>query len=106
MSEEHRWNPPSKIEELFASTAGNKFASINSPVAGARVEKDLPVGEASVQLYSLGTPNGSLYDTYCIYKNYLQYQARRSAYSSKSWESIMTLTVNLLIKYLTFQFNI
>lgn len=58
MSEEQKWNPPEKIEELFAATAGNKFASINSPVAGARVEKDLPVGEASVQLYSLGTPNG------------------------------------------------
>lgn len=52
------WKPPSKIEELFAVTAGNKFAAINSPVAGARVEKELPEGTAPVQLYSLFTPNG------------------------------------------------
>ena len=52
------WNPPGKIEELFAASAGNKFAAINSPVAGARSEKDLPTGPASVQLYSLATPNG------------------------------------------------
>ena len=52
------WKPPAKIEELFAATAGNKFASINSPVAGSREEKDLPEGSAPVQLYSLFTPNG------------------------------------------------
>ena len=52
------WNPPAKIEELFAASAGNKWAAINSPVAGARSEKDLPTGPASVQLYSLATPNG------------------------------------------------
>ena len=52
------WKPPAKIEDLFAATAGNKFASINSPVAGAREEKDLPEGSAPVQLYSLATPNG------------------------------------------------
>ena len=39
-------------------TSGNKFAAINSPVAGARVEKDLPDGPSPIQLYSLGTPNG------------------------------------------------
>jgi len=52
------WSPPAKIESLFAATAGNKFAAINSPVAGARVEKDLPDGPSPIQLYSLGTPNG------------------------------------------------
>lgn len=52
------WTPPAKIEELFAAAAGNKFASINAPTAGPRVEKDLPVGRAPIQLYSLGTPNG------------------------------------------------
>lgn len=52
------WKPPAKIEDLFAATAGNKFASINSPVAGAREERELPVGSAPVQLYSLFTPNG------------------------------------------------
>ena len=52
------WTPPAKIEELFAATAGNKFAAINAPTAGARVSVVLPEGPAPVQLYSLGTPNG------------------------------------------------
>ena len=37
---------------------GGKFANINRPTAGAREEKDLPVGEHDFQLYSLATPNG------------------------------------------------
>ncbi|ABC63775.1 glutathione-dependent disulfide-bond oxidoreductase [Erythrobacter litoralis] len=37
---------------------GGKFANINRPTAGAREEKDLPVGEHPYQLYSLATPNG------------------------------------------------
>jgi len=37
---------------------GGKFASINSPTAGARQDKALPVGDAPLQLYSLNTPNG------------------------------------------------
>lgn len=37
---------------------GGKFAGINRPTAGARVEKQLPVGEHPFQLYSLATPNG------------------------------------------------
>lgn len=57
-SETPSWAPPAKIEELFAKTAGNQFAAINSPTAGARVQQDLPVGTAALQLYSLGTPNG------------------------------------------------
>jgi GST-like protein len=52
------WMPPAKVEELFANASGNKFASINAPTAGARVDKDLPVGSAPIQLYSLATPNG------------------------------------------------
>lgn len=52
------WTPQPKIEDLFAKTAGNKFAAINSPVAGARVQKALPEGSAPLQLYSLFTPNG------------------------------------------------
>ena len=36
----------------------NKFASINQPTAGARFERELPVGEHPLQLYSLATPNG------------------------------------------------
>ncbi len=37
---------------------GGRFASINRPTAGAREQKDLPVGEHHFQLYSLATPNG------------------------------------------------
>lgn len=42
----------------FEEKNDNKFASINRPTAGARFEKQLPVGEHPFQLYSLGTPNG------------------------------------------------
>ncbi|MBM7455877.1 glutathione S-transferase [Oceanisphaera litoralis] len=41
------------------STNGGEFASINRPVSGAPHEKNLPVGEHPLQLYSLGTPNGA-----------------------------------------------
>lgn len=37
---------------------GGKFANINSPVAGAREDKELPSGDHPFQLYSLATPNG------------------------------------------------
>ncbi|MFX4222510.1 MAG: glutathione-dependent disulfide-bond oxidoreductase [Thalassobaculum sp.] len=37
---------------------GGRFASTNRPTAGATHEKELPVGEHPLQLYSLGTPNG------------------------------------------------
>ncbi len=37
---------------------GGAFASINRPSAGATHEKQLPVGQHPLQLYSLGTPNG------------------------------------------------
>ena len=49
------WTPPT----VWQNTAsGGKFANINRPVSGATHEKDLPVGEHPLQLYSLGTPNG------------------------------------------------
>ncbi|MEQ8652358.1 MAG: glutathione-dependent disulfide-bond oxidoreductase [Kiloniellales bacterium] len=35
-----------------------KWDSINRPIAGPTHEKDLPVGDHPLQLYSLGTPNG------------------------------------------------
>ena len=38
--------------------SGGKFESINRPTAGATHERELPVGEHSMQLYSLATPNG------------------------------------------------
>lgn len=37
---------------------GGKFASTNRPIAGATHEKELPVGDNPLQLYSLATPNG------------------------------------------------
>lgn len=37
---------------------GGRFANINRPVAGATHEQALPRGKHSLQLYSLGTPNG------------------------------------------------
>ena len=38
--------------------SGGQFASINRPIAGPTHDKELPVGEHPLQLYSLGTPNG------------------------------------------------
>lgn len=38
--------------------SGGTFSAINRPVAGALEERDLPVGEHPLQLYSLATPNG------------------------------------------------
>ena len=51
------WQPEEKIESLFErALKGNKWAGTNAPTAGARTEKDVPVGEADFQLYSLATP--------------------------------------------------
>lgn len=44
------WNPD--------TVSGGRFAGINRPTAGAREERELPVGEHPFQLYSLATPNG------------------------------------------------
>lgn len=51
-----KYTPP-KVWQ-YAEGNGGKFANINRPTAGARVDKKLPVGEHQFQLYSLGTPNG------------------------------------------------
>ncbi|MEM9881272.1 MAG: glutathione-dependent disulfide-bond oxidoreductase [Pseudomonadota bacterium] len=37
---------------------GGQFANINRPTAGAREDKELPVGQHPLQLHSLATPNG------------------------------------------------
>jgi GSH-dependent disulfide-bond oxidoreductase len=42
----------------WSKPSGGAFANINRPVSGATHEKELPVGEHKLQLYSLGTPNG------------------------------------------------
>ncbi|MBD1400903.1 glutathione-dependent disulfide-bond oxidoreductase [Pelovirga terrestris] len=38
--------------------SGGVFAGINRPIAGARHDSELPIGEHPHQLYSLATPNG------------------------------------------------
>jgi GST-like protein len=43
---------------IWDSESGGKWAGINRPIAGPTHEKVLPVGDAPLQLYSLGTPNG------------------------------------------------
>jgi GST-like protein len=38
--------------------SGGRFAKINRPIAGPTHDKELPVGDHDLQLYSLATPNG------------------------------------------------
>ncbi len=42
----------------WEADSGGRFASINRPIAGPTHDKDLPVGQHPLQLYSLATPNG------------------------------------------------
>lgn len=56
MTEQSTYTPP-KVWQWDAESGG-RFAKINRPIAGATHEKALSVGEHSLQLYSLGTPNG------------------------------------------------
>ena len=50
------YTPP----KIWTWTKGNggEFASINRPLAGPTHERELPVGQHPLQLYSLATPNG------------------------------------------------
>ncbi len=48
---------PPKVWKWDAESGG-RFAKINRPIAGPTHEKELPVGEHPLQLYSLATPNG------------------------------------------------
>ena len=52
------WNAPKKIELLYEKKSSGTFSSINRPTSGSRVDEKMPRGDADVQLYSLGTPNG------------------------------------------------
>ncbi len=53
---ENEYTPP-KVW-TWDQESGGKWAGINRPIAGPTHEKTLPVGNKSIQLYSLGTPNG------------------------------------------------
>ena len=56
MAENNTFTPP-KVWR-WDKESGGRFAKINRPIAGATHEKELPVGEHALQLYSLATPNG------------------------------------------------
>lgn len=48
---------PPKIWE-WTKPSGGTFANVNRPTAGATFDRELPIGEHPLQLYSMGTPNG------------------------------------------------
>ena len=56
MAENSTYTPP-KVWQ-WDKNNGGRFANINRPTAGVTHEKELPVGEHTLQLYSLATPNG------------------------------------------------
>ena len=56
MTDATEYTPPTVW--TWNKESGGRFAGINRPIAGATHDKDLPVGQHPLQLYSLGTPNG------------------------------------------------
>ncbi len=56
MSTTSEYSPP-KVW-AWEQESGGTFANINRPIAGATHDKELPVGQHPLQLYSLATPNG------------------------------------------------
>jgi GST-like protein len=56
MPDNSDYTPP-KVWE-WDTELGGTWGKINRPVAGATHDKELPVGEHPLQLYSLATPNG------------------------------------------------
>ncbi len=56
MADSSEYTPP-KVW-TWDKESGGQFTGINRPTAGARTEKELPVGKHPFQLYSLATPNG------------------------------------------------
>ena len=57
MKESPTYTPP-KVWRWDQDGEENRFSKINRPIAGPTHDKDLPVGEHPLQLYSLATPNG------------------------------------------------
>ena len=57
MTQECSAYTPPKVWTWDAESGG-RFAKINRPIAGATHDKELPVGEHPLQIYSLATPNG------------------------------------------------
>ncbi len=56
MNDSSNYTPP-KVW-AWDKESGGQFAKINRPTAGPTHDKELPVGEHPMQLYSLATPNG------------------------------------------------
>ena len=56
MTEDVAYTPP-KVW-TWNKESGGRFANINRPIAGPTHDKDLPVGNHPLQLYSLATPHG------------------------------------------------
>jgi len=56
MSDTEEYTPPRVWK--WGSENGGTFSKINRPIAGPTHEKELPVGEHPLQLYSMATPNG------------------------------------------------
>ncbi len=56
MTDSSTYTPP-KVW-TWDQPSGGTFANINRPVASPTHDKELPVGQHPLQLYSLGTPNG------------------------------------------------
>ena len=56
MKESTTYTPPTVWK--WDQDEENRFSKINRPIAGQTHDKDLPVGEHPLQVYSLATPNG------------------------------------------------
>jgi GST-like protein len=56
MTDSSEYTPPTVW--TWNKASGGQFANINRPISGPTHDKELPVGQHPLQLYSLGTPNG------------------------------------------------
>ena len=56
MSSSNHYEPP--IIWTWDAESGGKWASVNRPIAGPTHEGELPRGKHTLQIYSIGTPNG------------------------------------------------